>query len=94
MELKVGADSNAPEPIALFEFLDFEFRFEMATLLRCDMDYLVTIKRNEPTRYKEAAMNVFRVVSPACQLYIEHKGMQQKMAREKLHFSAASNSQC
>jgi hypothetical protein len=69
------AASEDPDPIFLFEFLDFEFHFEMATHIQCEMRYLVNLRRTDPARYKEAAMHVVRIVSPACQFYIMQKGM-------------------
>ena len=72
------------EPITLFEFLDFEFHFEMATHIGCQMADLVNLRKNDRSRYSEAAKHVIRVVTPACQFYIMQQGMQHKMAREKL----------
>ena len=79
-----AGSSVEAEPITLFEFLTFEFNFEMAAYIGCEMDGIANLRRNDPVRYNEAAKHVIRVVTPACQLYIMQKAMRQKMAREKL----------
>ena len=83
MTESIAATSEDPEPITLFEFLDFEFHFEMAAHIQCAMTDLVDLRRTDPVRYKEAALHVIRMVSQPCQFYIMQKGMQQKLAREK-----------
>jgi hypothetical protein len=80
-------EPNAPTsedtgPITLLEFLDFEFHFEMATHICCDMGDLVNLRRTNPARYKEAAMHVTKIVSAPCQFYIMQKGMERRIARE------------
>tara|TARA_B110001450_G_scaffold252641_4_gene274777 strand:- start:2875 stop:3159 length:285 start_codon:yes stop_codon:yes gene_type:complete len=80
-----------PEPITLFEFLDFEFHFEMAKYMGCKMGDLVNLRKSEAGHYKEAAMNVLRLVTPACRVYIAQKVVQQKEAREKLLATSAAS---
>lgn len=82
-------NAEDPEPIPLFEFLHFEFHFEMAAHIQCEIRDLVNLRKTDPTRYKTAAMHIFNVVSGPCRAYLLQKGMEQYNCEKRLATTTA-----
>lgn len=63
--------------LTLGEILEFEFYFEVAAYLDCDMfTDLARLKRTNSVKFRLAAKHVLQtIVSPACRAYIEMRVM-------------------
>lgn len=74
------------DTITVADFLETEFYFECAQLLKCSPEELSEVRKNQPRDFKQAALRViYRIATPECkELMIRRFGLPKECLQKLL----------